>query len=281
MCRWTATVQAGVVNLLSDGDKSHPGFADYSRNYDRIADDDLNSPILDLQYVQRQAANLCRIARDVRGLEILDLGCGQGFLTRMLMSNGAKSVAAVDISSAYLSRLAGLPGVVPILANAEKLPFQEAFDLVVSTDVMEHVLNVGSFLISLNDSLRMDGRAIIRVPYRENLIAYAAQTGCRYEFVHLRAFNRRLLHETLAGAGLKVERTSLDGFSMYSPQRFWIAGPRRKAAYLKLQEWALSKVDHPSTVTTWPWPLAALFMRPAEIVVVARKIRPAIDRAAA
>lgn len=269
------------MDLFTSADKSLPLFGAYLRNYDQIADEDLTSPILDLQYVQRQADNLARAAGDVRGLEILDLGCGQGYLTRTLMAAGAKAIASVDISKAYLRRLAGLPGVTPMLGNAERLPFHKAFDLLVSTDVMEHVLNVGSFLVSVNQALRMGGRAIIRVPYRENLVGYSAQAGCRYEFVHLRAFNRGLLRDTLAGAGFVVERTSLDGFSIYSPQPFWLAGPRRKAMYLKIQKWILSKLSHPTEVTTWPWPLASLLMRPAEIVVVARKTRDALPTATA
>ena len=267
--------------LMTDEDRARPIFGSYLDAYDRIATGDLKTPILDLGYVERQADNLARAAGNVADLDVLDLGCGQGFLTRALVAKGARSVAAIDISTAYLKRLAGLPGITPIMANAERLPFKQAFDLLVSTDVMEHVLNMGSFLVSVNDALRLGGRAIIRVPYRENLIGYASQAGCNYEFVHLRAFNRRLLHETLKGAGFAIEQTSLDGFSVYSPQPFWIAGARRKAAYIKWQNWLMARVTHPAVVTTWPWRLASLVMRPAEIVVVARKTGPALAQDAA
>jgi SAM-dependent methyltransferase len=264
--------------LLTEEERSQPQFAGYLKNYEQIAADDLNTPILDLEYVRRQAANLARAAGDVRGLDVLDLGCGQGFLTRSLVGGGAESVVAVDISSAYLRRLAGTPRVTPVLVNAERLPFVSSFDLVVSTDVMEHVLNIGSFLVSVNDALRPRGRVVIRVPYRENLIPYAQQAGCKYELVHLRAFDRTVLHDALTSAGFEIERTWLDGFSLYTPQQFWLAGPRRKALYVKLQQWILTKLQHPSAVTNWPWLLASVFMRPTEIVVSARKARPAIER---
>lgn len=259
--------------LLTDRDRSSPILASYFGNYDQIAADDLGAPILDLHYVRQQAANLARYAGDVSGKDVLDLGCGQGYLTRALLENGARHVAAADISMAYLRRLAGVTGVTPVLVNAETLPFVDAFDLLVSTDVMEHVLNLGSCLVSINRAVRMGGQAIIRVPYRESLLGYSSQAGCKYEFVHLRTFNRRTLHDAMADAGFQVEKTWLDGFGTFSPQPFWMAGQRRKDWYMKRQAWVLKKLANPADVTSWPWWFAALFMQPKEIVVRARKTR--------
>jgi SAM-dependent methyltransferase len=272
-CQWVPEESDGVTVLLTAADRTSPILASYFRNYDQIASDDLAAPILDLHYVQRQAANLAGYAGDVTGKAVLDLGCGQGYLTRALLAKGASRVVAADISMAYLRRLADVAGVTPVLVNAETLPFVDAFDLIVSTDVMEHVLNLGSCLVSMNRSARMGGRVIVRVPYRESLLGYSAQAGCKYEFVHLRTFNRGNLHEALAAAGFEVERTWLDGFSVFSPQAFWMAGPGRKALYIKLQVWVLSKLATPADVTRWPWLLAAALMRPKEIVVRARKTR--------
>ena len=259
---------------MTEADFASPVLASYFRNYDRIAEDDLNAPILNLTYVEHQARNLARYAGNVvKGGTIMDLGCGRGVLTRLLHAGGAKSVVGVDISIRYLSKLVDLPGVIPVVANAERLPFREVFDLVVSTDVMEHVLNVGSFLVSVNQSLRSHGVAIIRVPYRENLVGYSQQAGCKYEFVHLRTYDRHTIADALRGAGFETERMWFDGFSVYSPRPAWISTPRRKWLYTHLQDWVLRRVNDPAAVTSWPWPLAALFMTPKEIVVKARKVR--------
>jgi SAM-dependent methyltransferase len=172
--------------------------------------------------------------------------------------------------------LTGLPGVIPMQGNAERLPFRETFDLLVSTDVMEHVLNLGSFLVSVNQSLRNGGVAIIRVPYRESLIAYSAQAGCKYEFVHLRTFNRRSLSDAMEGAGFAVEHTWLDGFNLYSPRPAAVSNLRRQVWYGRLQKWLFDRLPDHTIVTTWPWPLAATLLKPNEIVVKARKVKGAL-----
>lgn len=272
-CGWKPVVDNGVLNLMTEADYASPVLADYFRNYDRIAEDDLNAPILNLAYVEHQARNLARYAGNVKGRTIMDLGCGRGILTRMLHNAGAKAVVAIDISTAYLRKLTDRPGVTPVLANAERLPFRNVFDLVVSTDVMEHVLNLGSFLVSVNQSLLPYGVAIIRVPYRENLVAYSHQAGCKYDFVHLRTFDRRTLKDALAGAGLQVERTWFDGFSVHSPRPACFSTRWRQLRYGEFQKWVLSRVADPAEVTSWPWPLAGILMTPKEIVVLARKVR--------
>lgn len=271
-CDWRAEVIDGVVILMSESDKNDPVIGNYYSNYDRIANDDIDTPILDPQYVTHQVKNLVTYAGDVQGLDVLDLGCGQGTLARALVTGGARGVVAVDISMTYLRRISGAAGITPILANAEDLPFRDAFDTLVSTDVMEHVLNLGSFLISANQSLRMGGKAVIRVPLVENLIAYAAQSGCKYRFVHLRAFNRELLSSTLQGAGFQVVSFHVDGFSVYTPQPFWMRGARRGKLYNRLQSWLRKHLPDPSKVTMWNPAFASLFMRPQEIVVVGRKV---------
>jgi hypothetical protein len=90
--------------------------------------------------------------------------------------NGAESVTVVDRRMAD-SRFA------PVLTNAGDLPFAEAFDIVTATDIMEHVLNVGSFISSLNGALVVGGDAYVRVPYPEDLLPYSPHLDCEYRFV--------------------------------------------------------------------------------------------------
>ena len=272
-CGWAPPITRGVISLLDEADRQDPVLAGYLANYDQIADDDLTAPILGPSYVRYQAENLARYAGPVAGLRILDLGCGQGVLTRLFQERGAASVVALDLSMAYLERLAHVPNVIPVQANAERLLFTEAFDMVVSTDVMEHVLNLGSFLVSLNHLLRTDGVAIVRVPYRESLIGYSRQAGCKYPFVHLRTFDRRTLKDAMNSAGFELQQTWLDGFNLSSPRPACIATKNREYLYGWLQQWLLKRLPEPTVVTTWPWPIAATIMTPKEIVVKARKVR--------
>jgi 2-polyprenyl-6-hydroxyphenyl methylase/3-demethylubiquinone-9 3-methyltransferase len=72
----------------------------------------------------------------LRGLQILDLGCGKGRFARFLQSEGA-SVAGVDLSAAMLAEATGIDRV---LASARRLPFRPcAFDAVIAIEVFEHL----------------------------------------------------------------------------------------------------------------------------------------------
>jgi SAM-dependent methyltransferase len=125
-------------------------------------------------------------------------------------------VTGIDISLAYLQpylsdqrRERTRPTLA--LANAENLPYDQAFDLVVASEILEHVLNVGDFLISLHRSLVPGGRTVIRVPYKEDLRQYARQSGCPYRFVHLRTFTRSSLVDMVRQSGFKIRRLYYDG----------------------------------------------------------------------
>lgn len=81
---------------------------------------------------------------DLRGVRLLDVGCGGGYLAEALARAGA-SVAGVDLSSSTIeaarrhAAAAGL-SIDYRAADATALPFADgAFDVVVSSDFLEHV----------------------------------------------------------------------------------------------------------------------------------------------
>lgn len=270
-CGWEGLLRDGVEVRLRRNQLRSEAVARYFSNYDRIADDDLNSPIQNLRYVENCAKKMIRQVGDVRGLAVCDLGCGRGTLTGLLRASNPASITAVDISTAYLKRLAGTPGVRPILADAENLPFSHAFDVIVSTDVMEHVLNVGSFLFCLNRALKPGGRAYIRVPYRENLLPYSPHLGCEYEFVHLRTYNRALLKDALKSAGMKVMSFRLDGEFVGRPHAFWTR--ERPARYYRSYVQRIERrLGHSADAMMLPRVLTRPFMPPTTIAVAARKV---------
>ena len=104
-------------------------------------------------------------AGDVRGLDVLDLGCGTGRHTAWLAAAGAR-VTAVDFSEGMLAHArrktenAGVRFVVHDLHRP--LPFDAgAFDLVVSGLVLEHLSDLQGFFGEAHRVLRSNGRAIV------------------------------------------------------------------------------------------------------------------------
>lgn len=99
---------------------------------------------------------------ELRGKDVLDLGCGYGGRTVRYGEMGAAYVAGNEVRPEAVeegfefARLKSVDNVEFFLAPAEKLPFPDnRFDIVLSSDVFEHVEN---FDQSLRESLRVLNR---------------------------------------------------------------------------------------------------------------------------
>ena len=195
--------------LLSSHDRESELFARYLENYDRIAADDLAAPIQEARVQEFFNERLFSYLGDVAGLRVCDVGVGRGMLFDKLRQSAPVALVGVDISVPYLMPFARDRESTVVLANAENLPFRDAFDLVVAADVLEHVLNIGDLLMSVRESLVSGGRFVVRVPYLDNMLQYARQAGCRYDAVHLRNFSRGNLVHLLRHTGFVVERLRL------------------------------------------------------------------------
>ena len=271
-CGWLARYHDGLPVLLDDADRADDVARCYTENYDRIARDDLDAKVLDEHYIENLADNFCQAIELKPGDQVCDIGSGKGYLVRKLLERGAASVTAVDISLPYLARMVGQPGIVPILANAERLPFAEHFDVVLATDVLEHVLNVGAFLYSANRALRSGGRLYVRVPFRENLLQYAPQAGCPYRFVHLRTYDRALLRQALEEAGFVVERLWLDGLIPGVAHPVWRRGRLRSGLYRWFENRLRRSANDPADATLRPHGFRRVFLRPTVVIAATRKV---------
>jgi SAM-dependent methyltransferase len=271
-CGWTPSSHDGLPEYFTRRDRESQFNAAYFENYENLARINLEKSNIDRTFLRNQAKNIVKYVRPVDGLHACDIGIGQGFLCDELLAAGVDRVTAVDVAPSFLARFGTHERVKPYLANAEHLPFRNEFDLIVSTDVMEHVINVGSFLYCVNRALRMDGRAAIRVPYREGLLNYSPHMKYGHAFGHMRSFNKDILRIYMRQAGFEVVGLHLDGFSLGTPQPHLYSTPRRKHWYHKFYNFWNARLAHPADATLWPSMLARLAMRPAEIVVVGRKV---------
>lgn len=272
-CDWRLNRSHDIPVLLSDEDQAAAIVQDYTENYEDLAVKNLEQSNIDRRFLLNQAKNVVRYLGEVRGQSVCDIGIGQGFLARELLAAGVNKVTAIDVSISYLRELKGIDRVEPLVANAENLPFREEFDLIVSTDVMEHVLNVGSFLYCVNEALRPGGKVCIRVPYREGLLGYSPHTGYQHRFGHLRSFNKDILRLYMREAGFGDLRFHLDGFSLGTPQPHLYDRPWKQNWYNRLARHLGARVDNAADVALWPSAFMRLIARPVEVAILARKIR--------
>ncbi len=117
--------------------------------------------------VPARLAYLDEVVPDWRGLDVLDLGCGGGFMAEPLARRGA-SVVGVDpcrqavVAAARHARATGLT-IDYRVGRGEALPLAtRAVDVVVCVDVLEHVDDLGRVLAEIRRVLRAGRPADVR-----------------------------------------------------------------------------------------------------------------------
>ncbi|TVO72557.1 MAG: class I SAM-dependent methyltransferase [Sedimenticola selenatireducens] len=124
-----------------------------------------------------------------KGARILDVGVGTG---RLLAQFTSMNRYGIDVALGYLERL-GDSGIECSLGVVEDLPYQNnVFDIVVCTDVLEHVFDLHKAISELYRVLKPEGMLIIRVPYKENLELYLHK-DYPYHIAHVRNFDEHEL----------------------------------------------------------------------------------------
>jgi SAM-dependent methyltransferase len=110
---------------------------------------------------------------NLTGNRLLDIGCGDGSYTRRLADGFAK-VDAIDIQSDLLSQFAeqvkGTPDAQRIIIcemSAAKLSYpDDAFDVVTSIEVLEHIVDLDEALREIRRVLKPGGRFAFTTPNR-------------------------------------------------------------------------------------------------------------------
>ena len=105
----------------------------------------LGAPVLDLLAVQPNES-------------ILDLGCGDGSLSKQIMEKGAK-VIGVDASEEMV-QASKANGINAVVQNASELSFNHEFDAVFSNAAIHWMLDIDSVLKGVKRSLKPRGRFV-------------------------------------------------------------------------------------------------------------------------
>src|SRR5436190_7101970 len=82
-----------------------------------------------------------RFAAGAAAGRVLDLGCGTGYGSAILVAGGARAVVGVDRSPSAIAHAATQHPGRYVIADAGALPFADAaFDLVVALELIEHLV---------------------------------------------------------------------------------------------------------------------------------------------
>ena len=95
-----------------------------------------------------------------KNLQIIDVACNDGTLTKIYSKYG--DVCGVDINKRSVTTCRK-KGIVCIHSDIDSLPvkYQNKFDVVVATDIIEHVFDTDKFLINLKKLLRPSGTLLL------------------------------------------------------------------------------------------------------------------------
>ena len=143
------------------------------------------------QEMQLGQKNLLRALCDFwpRGMtSALDVGCGDGKLTRVVAHETGIRIVGFDSSAEALSRLL-LPAVQ---GDAAAMPFADAsFDLVFSTDTLEHVPDGTHDIVWAELFRAARHHVLIAVPFREELLDATAKCSACGNTYHVNWHQRR------------------------------------------------------------------------------------------
>ena len=131
--------------------------------------------------VPARLAYFDRYVDDWHGKEVLDLGCGGGFMAEALAQRGASVVGVDPAEDAILAaqRHAASMGLLIAYSRgtAERIPLEDdSVDIVVSVDVLEHVADLEASLNEIKRVLRPGGFFIFDTINRNPLASFIVIT---------------------------------------------------------------------------------------------------------
>jgi SAM-dependent methyltransferase len=144
---------------------------------------------------------------------ILEIGCSGGLLLQEFRRAGLKHVTGIDISPAAIALCheRGIADAHVMDAQSPTLAGQQ-YDLLVASDVLEHLPDDALALAAWNRLLKPGGRLFVFVPAFPLLWSEHDEANR-----HFRRYRRPGLRQRLESQGFVVERASYWNFSLFLP----------------------------------------------------------------
>lgn len=158
----------------------------------------------------------------VAGKKVLDVGCGLGFFSRRLVERGAR-VTACDIGPGLVGRTRHYAGCDSVIADALNLHSRfgsESFDVVVSSECIEHTPDPARAIAEMLSVLRCGGYLSLSTPNVVwNPIVRLASAARLRPFDGFENFSswRTIRQRIAAGGGTIVQERGLHLFPFQVP----------------------------------------------------------------
>lgn len=204
---------------------------EYIRNYEQISHDHLKAikqgcenPFIDNELWEEMESSTLELIikylekfKHKEKIKILDVGVGLGRLLEKLINKTETyynlELYGLDISLGYLKE-AKNKNINVVFSKVEDIPFEKNFfDIIICTDVLEHVLDLNLAIKNILYTLSPGGVLIVRVPNKEDLSGYLKE-NYPYQYVHVRNFDRSSLELLFTRVfSLKILEFKYTGFA--------------------------------------------------------------------
>jgi len=174
-------------------------------------------------------SRIVRWSQPRAGMQILDVGCYDGYLLRELSRRCATEGVGIDISTHALGLARSLTRgerIRFVLSNAESLPFaSDVFDVVVCSEILEHIPDLDRALTEIARVLAKGGRAYATMPNALNDVWPPLRPICRrVDRIegHLRRLSREEFISVMRDHGLEVTTVRYRGFAASALWYSWL-----------------------------------------------------------
>jgi len=145
---------------------------------------------------------------------VLDIGCGYGALAHSIATkSNCKKIYAIDINQSNIEKAKSKfthDKVEFIYGDATKAKFDDKFDVVVLSNVLEHLKDRSEFLKSIKNNVNPD-RFLIRVPMYERdwRVPLKDELGIDYRLdkTHEIEYTTEIFETEIKDAGLIIQST--------------------------------------------------------------------------
>jgi 2-polyprenyl-3-methyl-5-hydroxy-6-metoxy-1,4-benzoquinol methylase len=147
-------------------------------------------------------------------MDILDVGCGVGTLALYLAAHKAKSVLGIDLSARAIALASAAQTTLKLrnltFKRSELKPDLGQFDLIIASEIIEHVPHPNAFVQNLRDNLKPGGTLLLSTPYAHNWLRDHGKLQKHDEVAgHLRIYDEKTLLRLFPTTDWTVESLTL------------------------------------------------------------------------
>jgi SAM-dependent methyltransferase len=193
-------------------------------------------------YYQYYVYDTCRRLVQQRGFKsVMDVGCGAPVKVKEHLAPVCRDIQLVDQPSVSEIAERILPGYPFMPADLEKIDLDlgRKFDLIVSSDVVEHLLNPDNCLDFIRRHLPSHGLAVISTPERDFVRGKVCSSCPKPE--HVREWNAREFRQYITSRGFEIVQSAL--FPQGQLRRRWeYLGSRICSPVIRTRRWSSNQM---------------------------------------